>query len=331
MPKNTGKDLEDLVTAINRSLHQNATITPNDRIEDKDTGVPRQIDISIRLSDGPSNFLGIVEVKDWSRRIDATIVEQIGNKAGSVKADAAWIVSRSGFTEPAVKKALAFNIRLITFEDVGSEDWSGWIKCRTSKFRKTSYENVVIAFCEHGSDKLINPADEVVEEDKRDEKSRQIKDKSGKGWISIRNFIKQIVELYGLQPYEGIDDETPTIRRSLLFEETFEPPLFILGEDKKMHRIGQVIIEADFTKKVQLNPISLTRYKEPGSEESFAEIARVTSDNGDELFEVEYIVPSPGEYIPAGTKVGVRAFVVNKTTKERRQLKVTIDQPEDEM
>ena len=81
---NPGKDFEELITWIHRCLHEKAVITPNDKIRDIHTGNLRQIDISIRLTDGPTKFLGIVEVRDRSRPVGVDYIEEVSADRKSV-------------------------------------------------------------------------------------------------------------------------------------------------------------------------------------------------------------------------------------------------------
>ena len=91
--KKTGHKFEQIVAWIQRSVHERAEIGVNQKLEDIDTGRRRQIDLTIRLSDGPTEFLGIVEVRDRSRPIGVRYVEEISSKRQSVRADAAFLVS----------------------------------------------------------------------------------------------------------------------------------------------------------------------------------------------------------------------------------------------
>ena len=52
----SGKEFEELVTWIHQYLHEKAVITPNDKIQDIHSNHPRQIDISIKIKDGPQVF-----------------------------------------------------------------------------------------------------------------------------------------------------------------------------------------------------------------------------------------------------------------------------------
>ncbi len=123
-PIKTGREFEQLVACINTHLHKIAKVTPNDRFPDKDNGDPRQIDISVRLSDGTSNFLGIIEVRDRSRPVGIGYVEEVSAKRTSVGASSAWIVSKSGFWKSAKVKADALGIGLISYEQALKTEWS---------------------------------------------------------------------------------------------------------------------------------------------------------------------------------------------------------------
>lgn len=121
---NDGHDFEELVTCLSNCLHEKATVTPNDKLVDKHTGRKRQIDISIRITDGPSSFLGIIEARDRSRKVGVPYLEQVKSKRDSVGADKAFIVSNKGFTSTAITKAHAYNIELLSLSKALKNDWS---------------------------------------------------------------------------------------------------------------------------------------------------------------------------------------------------------------
>jgi hypothetical protein len=121
---NDGHNFEALVACLSKCLHEKATVTPNDKLVDKHTGRKRQIDISIRITDGPSSFLGIIEARDRSRKVGVPYLEQVKSKRDSVGADKAFIVSNKGFTSAAITKAHAYNIELLSLSKALKHDWS---------------------------------------------------------------------------------------------------------------------------------------------------------------------------------------------------------------
>jgi hypothetical protein len=134
-----GKDFETLITWIQKSVHKKAEIETNKRIRDVDTGRYRQIDITIKLSDGPTEFLGIIEVRDRKSKVGVRYVEEVTSKRKSVKADAVFLVSKSGFTKPATIKAEKLGIRLISYEEAKDGNWSSWLRCRTFRSHFKTY------------------------------------------------------------------------------------------------------------------------------------------------------------------------------------------------
>jgi hypothetical protein len=82
----TGELFEELVTWISKSLHS-AEVTKNEKLKDIHTGRKRQIDVVIRIKNGPTEILGIVEARDRSRAVGVDYIEQVNSKKTSVGAD----------------------------------------------------------------------------------------------------------------------------------------------------------------------------------------------------------------------------------------------------
>lgn len=118
-----GAEFEALVQRIQATLHRRSRVTPNAIIADLETGQPREVDVLIELEDGPTCLRVIGEVRDRGRPEDATWVEQVVQKKMSVGAHAAFLVSSSGFTEPAVRKAEKHLVATYSFEDAADLMW----------------------------------------------------------------------------------------------------------------------------------------------------------------------------------------------------------------
>jgi hypothetical protein len=106
--------------------NQNIEVKSPDLIPDKDTGQPREVDISLRGRIGSSNILVIIECRDRVKVPDATWIEQIACKRESVSADKVIAVSSTGFTEPAKIKAQKNKIELRTFEEIDPQEMRRW-------------------------------------------------------------------------------------------------------------------------------------------------------------------------------------------------------------
>ncbi len=82
-----------------------AAVKSPDRIPDKVTGEPREVDVSIRYKIGTSPVLITIECRDRSSKEDVRWIEQIAEKKHSIGASITVAVSSSDFTKPAINKA----------------------------------------------------------------------------------------------------------------------------------------------------------------------------------------------------------------------------------
>lgn len=99
-----------------------------DHIRDTVTGGLREVDVSIRAYvDGPA--IAICECRDRASTQDVTWVEQVVTKARDLEGQpAAVLVSSSGFSSAASKKAAAYghDVRLVT--DVSVDEFRSWFQ-----------------------------------------------------------------------------------------------------------------------------------------------------------------------------------------------------------
>lgn len=94
---------------------------------DPDTGEPREIDVSIGPKGAPPSACIMVECRDRGKRQDSMWLEQVEGKRRSLGPKHVIVVSRRGFTKPAMKKAAAWGIELRLFEDLDPKALRGWL------------------------------------------------------------------------------------------------------------------------------------------------------------------------------------------------------------
>jgi hypothetical protein len=153
-----GGNFERLVSWISSCLHRNAVITPNDKLIDKFTGKKRQIDISIKVTNGPIEFIAIVEARDRSRPVGISYVEEINQKKESVNANIAIIVSNQGFYQTALIKAKAYGIQTITLKKALSNDWSKTLQhFKGIISHNIRIENATLYLLDSSTNTIINP------------------------------------------------------------------------------------------------------------------------------------------------------------------------------
>ncbi len=316
MAHNTGKYLEELVTWIQQSVHEKALVIPNEKVLDIDTKKERQIDISIRLSDGPTHLFVMVEVRDHKKPIDVRYIEEVNSKKQSVNANAASIVSRSGFTTTALEKAKHLGIQTLTYKEALESDWSGWIQCKHFSVITRKYDNVLIMMGKEDSNEILNVAPEILLQHKNNIKSNVLLDNDGKSIASFFDLAWSIINPSIEKLCEGLKPNGEKVRRSIMFNGILEPELYVLGNDEVMHKIIKVRVTADFYIEEKQYPIHISRYRKTESIESIAEVATADIELGDKKFRIDILAPNAGDYIPGGSKLQLRTRPLNNEPKK---------------
>jgi len=312
----TGRSFERLIARIQKSVHDRAEIGINEKLKDIDTGRFRQIDITIRLSDGPTQFLGIVEVRDRSRPIGVRYVEEIFGKKRSVRADAAFLVSKSGFTKTAITKAKQLAIRALSYEDAQSADWSNWLQCRTFSVLTRKYDKPVVTLFEHGKkNKAIEISPNCLTEIEKDKTAKIILDENGNPLLSLPELINKIVNIFGERPFKNIPEDGTRIKTPLLYNGKFEPRIYLKAKDGRIRQIGNVRIEVELYLECKEYPIMLTRYKEAGSINSIAELATTDVNILGKKYRFEILVPKAGEFVPEGATIAFHSIPLANDSK----------------
>jgi hypothetical protein len=124
----TWREFEKLIVRIEQALAPSgAEIKSPDRIPDKVTGEPREVDASIRYRIGTCPILITIECRDRSSIEDVRWIEQLLEKKRSVGAAMTVAVSSSGFSDPAVKKAAALGIEIRTLREAAPNEFIQWL------------------------------------------------------------------------------------------------------------------------------------------------------------------------------------------------------------
>jgi hypothetical protein len=314
--KKTGHDFEQLIAWIQKSVHKSAKIGVNEKLKDIDTGKQRQIDITIRLSDGPTEFLGIVEVRDRSRPVGAPYIEEVSGKRRSVKADAAFLVSRSGFTKTAITKAKQLGIRALTYEEAQTANWSKWLQNFNFLVLQRKYDESIIHFFEYGTDERVSISPKDIEKIREDKTSKIILDEHGMPISSVPDILNRIINVLGEEPYKNIPTDGTRKRCKFLFQGKFEPSIWLSAENGTMRQIGKIGIETELYWECKKYPVRLMRYKEAGSTKSIAELALTDIEISKKKYRIELLAPWAGEYIPAGSTLSLRSTPLKDSSEK---------------
>ena len=124
MPKRTN-EFQHLITLIERLVADaDARVTESKELTDNITGKLREVDIVIERNDGVRDVVVGVECSGSSSR-PATVewVERMWGKHSSLPTDKLVLVSKSGFSDSAKKKAEWWHISTLTLDQAQDFDW----------------------------------------------------------------------------------------------------------------------------------------------------------------------------------------------------------------
>lgn len=117
-------DFEKVITKIYKTISPKAIIKHNDFIMGYDSGIRRQIDVSIRFREAGCNFLVIVQVKNYKKPADIKSVEELAIVIKDVRASKGVLICNAGFTKGAQKLAASLGIDLCNAYDAETKNWN---------------------------------------------------------------------------------------------------------------------------------------------------------------------------------------------------------------
>lgn len=118
---------EKLAYEIQKELAPNAEVKFDDKILGVDSGVSRQIDISIRQNIGQMPMLVVMDCKDFKDTVDVKEMEAFAGAVRDVRADKGVMISSNGFTPAAINIARDHRIDTCRLIDTESIDWKAYV------------------------------------------------------------------------------------------------------------------------------------------------------------------------------------------------------------
>lgn len=108
-----GIAFEKVVAALQAQFDPAATVVHNDWLIDR-LGHRRQFDVVVRGTFAGQQVLGVVECKDEARKVDNPTIDAFVTKSRDVNANLKVIISRKGFTKPALEKCADNGIQALS-------------------------------------------------------------------------------------------------------------------------------------------------------------------------------------------------------------------------
>lgn len=308
----SGKEFEELVTWVQQCLHDRAVITPNEKIADIHSKRLRQIDIAIRIKDGPTSFLGIVEIRDRSRPVGEDFIEQVNSKRESVGADAAFIVSASGFCKPAIVKARALNIRVFTYQEAVASNWMRCLCLTEVVVMNRKWDKVNIGILDPSHNAFISPHSSIVEALRIDLHSRIFFSEQGEPKFSLPEIASMAINQNLESFFAGISVRDRVRRRYVVNLDHAGSEIHLFFRDKvgSLRKLECFCLDADFWVEAVTTPVQLSRFSNAGTGEALAEVASATVEMFGGQHKLQFITKSLGN---EGSKLMVRVLPQNQS------------------
>jgi hypothetical protein len=117
------KDFEGVVAELTSQLDPSVSVEPNQRLIGRNSGIPRQIDVVLRGSIGPSQILVAVECKFQRRRVDVKQVGEFVTTLDDIGASRGVMVTNRGYSAGAVATAGRYGVDLLLLSEVAEHIW----------------------------------------------------------------------------------------------------------------------------------------------------------------------------------------------------------------
>ena len=115
-PEQPGIAFEKVVAAIQSQIDPQATVTHSEFLIDR-LGQRRQFDVVVRGTFAGQQMLGVIECKDLGGKVGTPDVDAFVTKAHDINANFKVLVSRRGFTEPALAKCAHYGVQALSLLD----------------------------------------------------------------------------------------------------------------------------------------------------------------------------------------------------------------------
>ncbi len=119
-----GKEYEDFVYKIFSEYFKGFSLIQNDKIRGNESGLLREIDISIRGKVDNVELLFLVQAKDYkNHKSDINVIGAFSSVIKDTGASKGFLVCASGFANSNSQYARTLGIELLSVEDIESNKW----------------------------------------------------------------------------------------------------------------------------------------------------------------------------------------------------------------
>ncbi len=108
-----GIAFEKVVAAIQAQIDPASVVTHNEILKDR-LGHDRQFDVVVRGTFAGQRMLGVIECKDLGRKVGTPEIDSFVTKAQDINANFKILMSRRGFSKPALEKCKHYGIQALS-------------------------------------------------------------------------------------------------------------------------------------------------------------------------------------------------------------------------
>ena len=153
MPQRTNA-CQRIVTLLNATLAGHASVTESAMVRDKVTREGREVDVLITTRAANYNVAMGIEVVAWNRPAGTPWVKKMRAKHDNLEIDKVILISKSGFTKPALAKARFYNSECLTLEAACATDWPIIARLESQGvFKATNLKYDCAIICDFGDGK----------------------------------------------------------------------------------------------------------------------------------------------------------------------------------
>jgi hypothetical protein len=150
------REFEKLAYDIQKEFARDAVVTLHDSIRGVDSGVHRQIDISIRQQVGQYSILVVADCKAHHTPLDINTVEQFATTVRDVRANKGALIASRGFTQAALDMARTHGIDTFTLVDTAHANWRAYVSIPTL-LERNRLKAVSFSFTGRGTGAVVFP------------------------------------------------------------------------------------------------------------------------------------------------------------------------------
>lgn len=127
MPRRSNQ-FQKLIHLLHHQLAGAAKVTESTLLQEYTTGEEREVDIVVETLAGSYSIVIGIECTSCKRRADVTWIEGMWAKHQKLPTNKLILVSKSGFTKPAIREAELKGIEVLSISKAQSTDWTSIVK-----------------------------------------------------------------------------------------------------------------------------------------------------------------------------------------------------------